>query len=69
MNNFSDSSDMGISDVSAHLILHDDLEVLRKLRAELAKKRPGELNGAIVFHRHNALEHSSRAAKEALTGF
>ena len=45
------------------------VEVMRKLRAELAEKRPGKLNREILFHCDNALVHSSRVAKKILRGF
>ena len=45
------------------------VEVLRKLGAGLAEKRPGKLNREILFHCDNASVRSSRVAKEILRGF
>ena len=40
------------------------VEVLRKLRAKLAEKRPGKLHREILFHHDNALAHSSRIVRD-----
>ena len=45
------------------------VEVLRKLRKELAKKRPGKLHGGILFHHDNAPAHSARVTKTVLREF
>ena len=45
------------------------VEVLKKLKAELAKKRPGSLHRGIIFHHDNAPAHSSRITKEILREF
>ena len=39
------------------------VEVLRKLRAKLAEKRPGKLHRGILFHHDNAPVHSSRIVR------
>ena len=45
------------------------VEVLRKLRAKLAKKRPGKLHRGILFHHDNAPAHSSRIVRDVLREF
>ena len=45
------------------------VEVLRKLRTELAKKRPGKLHRGILFPHDNAPAHSARVTKEILREF
>ena len=40
------------------------VEVLKKLRTELAKMRPGKLYRGILFHHDNAPAHSARVEKE-----
>ena len=45
------------------------LEVLGKLRAKLAKKRPGKLHRGILFHHDNAPAHSSRIVRDVLREF
>ena len=45
------------------------VEVLRKLKTELDKKRPGKLHRGIFFHRDNAPAHSARVTKETLREF
>ena len=45
------------------------VEVLRKLRAKLAEKRPGKLHCGIIFHHDNAPAHSSQIVKGVLREF
>ena len=45
------------------------VEVLKKLRAKLAEKRPGKLHCGILFHHDNAPVHSSRIVKDVLREF
>ena len=45
------------------------VEVLRKLRAKLAKKHPGKLHRGILFHHDNAPAHSSRIVRDVLREF
>ena len=45
------------------------VEVLRKLRAKLAEKRPGKLHRGILFHHDNASAHSSRIVRDVLREF
>ena len=45
------------------------VKVLRKLRTELAKKRPGKLHRGILFHHDNAPAHYERVTKEILREF
>ena len=45
------------------------VEVLRKLRTELAKKRPAKLHRGILFHHDNAPAHSAKVTKEILREF
>ena len=40
------------------------VEVLRKLRAKLAKKRPGKLHRGILFHHDNNPAHFSRIVRD-----
>ena len=40
------------------------VEVLKKLRAKLAKKRPGKLHRRILFHHDNAPAHFSWIVRE-----
>ena len=40
------------------------VEVLRKLRAKLAEKRPGKLHHGILFHHDNTPAHSSRIVRD-----
>ena len=47
----------------------DYVEVLRKLRAKLAEKRPGKLHFGILFHHGNAPVHSSWIVKDVLREF
>ena len=42
------------------------VEVLRKLRAKLAEKRPGKLYCGILFHHDNAPAHSFRIVRDVL---
>ena len=43
--------------------------LLLKLRAELARKRPGKLHRRILFHHDNAPAHTSRLCRDALREF
>ena len=45
------------------------VDVLRKLRAKLAEKRPGKLHREILFHRDNAPAYSSRIVRGVLREF
>ena len=45
------------------------VEVLRKLRAKLAEKRPEKLHRGILFHHDNATPHSSRIVRDVLREF
>ena len=45
------------------------VEVLRKLRAKLAEKRPGKLHCGILFHHDNAQMHSSQIVRDVLREF
>ena len=45
------------------------VEVLRKLRAKLAEKRPGKLHHGILFHHNNAPVHSSWIVRDVLREF
>ena len=45
------------------------VEVLRKLRAKLAEKRPGKLHCGILLHHDNAPGHSSRIVRDVLREF
>ena len=45
------------------------VEVLRKLRAKLAEKRPGKLHRGIFFHHNNAPVHSSQIVRDVLREF
>ena len=45
------------------------VEVLRKLRAKLAEKRPGKLHRGILFHYDNVPAHSSRIVRDILREF
>ena len=45
------------------------IEVLGKLRAKLAEKRPGKLCHGILFHHNNAPAHSSRIVSDVLKEF
>ena len=45
------------------------VEVLKKLRAKLAEKRPGKLHRGILFHHDNAPAHSSRIVRDVLREF
>ena len=45
------------------------VEVLRKLRAKLAEKRPEKLHCGILFHHNNAPAHSSRIVRDVLREF
>ena len=45
------------------------VEILRKLRAKLAEKRPGKLHRGILFHHDNAPAHSSRIVRDVLREF
>ena len=45
------------------------IEVLRKLRAKLAKKRSGKLHREILFHHDDAPMHSSRIIRDVLREF
>jgi len=45
------------------------VDVLKKLRTQLAKKRPGKLHRGILFHHDNAPAHSSRLTKQILREF
>ena len=40
------------------------VQVLRKLRADLVKKRPGKLQHGIIFHHANSPAYSARVTKE-----
>ena len=42
------------------------VDVLRKLRAKLAEKSPGNLHCGILFHHDNAPAHSSRIVRDVL---
>ena len=44
------------------------VEILKKLRAKLAEKRPEKLHGRILFH-HNAPVHSSWIVRHVLREF
>ena len=44
-------------------------EILRKLRTELAKNRPGKLHRGILFHHDNAPAHSAGVTKNFLREF
>ena len=46
-----------------------DVEVLRKLRAKLAEKRPGKLHHGILFHHNNTPAHSSQIVRDVLREF
>ena len=45
------------------------VEVLWKLRAKLAEKRPGKLHRGILFHHDNAPAHSSQIIRDILREF
>lgn len=45
------------------------VDVLKKLRTQVAKKRPGKLHRGILFHHDNAPAHSARITKEILREF
>ena len=45
------------------------VQILRKLRAKLAEKRPGKLHRGILFHHDNAPAHSSRIVRDVLREF
>ena len=45
------------------------VEVLKKLRAKSAKKRPGKLHHGILFHHENAPAHSCRIVRDVLREF
>jgi histone-lysine N-methyltransferase SETMAR len=45
------------------------VEALRKLRAELAKRRPGKLHRGILFHHDNAPAHSARVTEDIMREF
>ena len=45
------------------------VEVLRKLRAKLAEKRPGKLHRGILFHHDNTPAHSSQIVRDVLREF
>ena len=45
------------------------VELLRKLRAKLAEKRPGKLHRGILFHHDNTPAHSSRIVRDVLREF
>ena len=45
------------------------VDVLKKLRTQVAKKGPGKLHRGILFHHDNAPAHSARITKEILMEF
>ena len=45
------------------------VEVLKKLRTELAKKHPGNLHRGILLSHDNAPAQSAKATKKILRGF
>ena len=45
------------------------VDVWKKLRTQVAKKRPGKLHRGIIFHHDNAPAHSARITKEILREF
>jgi len=45
------------------------VEVLKKLRSALAKKRPGKLHARVLFHQYNAPAHSAKTTRDLLREF